>query len=168
MTKKSKPGIVGIHDADHLFRAAASKRHRRLVLARFLDEEAGRPTIHDKDLDPAHAILIRWADLESDGHLDKDETSLDESFRQEVFGQALHYLTATTSPSGYYYEKKFYVSGIGTPDGVLGQFPPVKAESIRAVIELKGAGTDLDHDKFNGRTPVQQCWDYLYNLPDCP
>ena len=42
------------------------------------------------------------------------------------------------------------------------QLPPV------AVIELKGAKTDLDRDKFNGRTAVQQCWDYLNALPDCP
>ena len=37
-----------------------------------------------------------------------------------------------------------------------------------AVIELKGADADLDHDRFNGRTPVQQCWDYLNALPGCP
>ena len=36
------------------------------------------------------------------------------------------------------------------------------------MIELKGADADLDRDKFNGRTPVRQCWDYLDNLPQCP
>jgi hypothetical protein len=37
-----------------------------------------------------------------------------------------------------------------------------------AVIERKGAKVDLDRDKSNGRTAVQQCWDYLNALPDCP
>ncbi len=37
-----------------------------------------------------------------------------------------------------------------------------------AVIELKGPAANLDADKFNGRTAVQQCWDYLNALPDCP
>ena len=166
--KKTKPGIGGIHDSGHLFRGTAHKRHRWLILPRFLKEEAEKPININGDRDAAHGILVRWADLESAGHLNKAETSLDESFRTEVFGQALRYLTSSTSPNAYFYEKKFYVSGVGTPDGVLGHFPPVKAESIRAVIELKDAATDLDHDKFNGRTPVQQCWDYLNNLPDCP
>ncbi|MGC8553706.1 MAG: Eco57I restriction-modification methylase domain-containing protein [Phycisphaerae bacterium] len=31
---------------------------------------------------------------------------------------------------------------------------------------LKAAGTNLDTDKFDGRTAVQQCWDYLNGLPD--
>ncbi|MEE9402832.1 MAG: DNA methyltransferase, partial [Desulfobacteria bacterium] len=37
-----------------------------------------------------------------------------------------------------------------------------------AVIELKGPTVNVDRDRFNGRTPVQQCWDYLNALPDCP
>ena len=37
-----------------------------------------------------------------------------------------------------------------------------------AVVELKGAMTDLDRDRSNGRTAVQQCWDYLNALPGCP
>ncbi|MHB1768340.1 MAG: Eco57I restriction-modification methylase domain-containing protein, partial [Phycisphaerae bacterium] len=35
-----------------------------------------------------------------------------------------------------------------------------------AVIEIKGANTDLDTDRSNGRTAVQQCWDYLNALPE--
>src|SRR5687767_11393061 len=110
--KKSKPGIAGIHDADHLFRGAALRRHRRLVLPRFLDEEAAKPINRGPEIDAAHAVFVRWADLESNGHLRGDETSLDEPFRQEIFGTALRYLTSTTSPNAYFYEKKFFVSGI--------------------------------------------------------
>lgn len=166
--KKVKPGIGGIYDENHLFAKAALSRHRRLVLPRLLGDEAFRLSTHRGQINAAHAVFIRWADLESNGHLQGDETSIDEPFRQEIFGMALHYLTAPASPNNFYYEKKFHIHNVGTPDGVLGHFPPVKAQSIRAVIELKSAATDLDHDKFNGRTPVQQCWDYLNNLPDCP
>ena len=35
-------------------------------------------------------------------------------------------------------------------------------------MELKDSGVNLDRDRFNGRTAVQQCWDYLNALPDCP
>ncbi|MDQ3624286.1 MAG: hypothetical protein M3463_17650, partial [Verrucomicrobiota bacterium] len=166
--KKNKPGIAAIHDSGHLFRAAALARHRRLILPRYLDAEAFRLSNRREEIAAAHKIILRWADLESDGHLAGNETTLDDSFRQEFFGQALHYLTQTTSPQAYYYAKGFHIPGIGPPDGVLGNFPPVNTRTIRVVVELKDAQTDLDHDKFNGRTPVQQCWDYLNNLPDCP
>ncbi len=165
--KKSKPGIAGVHDAEHLFRATAQRSHRTLVLPRYLQEEAFRRFNGGSTIAAAHAIFVRWADLESDGHLAKNETTLDDSFRQEIFGQALGYLTASTSPQSYYYEKGFFVPGAGPPDGVLGVFPPVAVNTVQAVIELKGADTDLDHDRFNGCTPVQQCWDYLNNLPEC-
>ena len=53
-------------------------------------------------------------------------------------------------------------------DGALGHFQAGKQNSPLVIIELKGSDADLDHDKFNGRTPVQQCWDYLNALPACP
>jgi Eco57I restriction-modification methylase len=137
-------------------------------LPRYLEAEAAKPINQGPTVNAAQQILIRWADLESTGELDRKETSLDDSFRQEVFAQALHYTTATVNPAAFQLEKSFFIPAIGTPDAVLGNFPPVDPKSIRAVIELKDASTDLDHDKFNGRTAVQQCWDYLYNLPDCP
>jgi len=166
--KKTKPGIAGIHDDAHLFRTVALSRTPHLILPRYLQEEAIKPINQGPEVAKAHAVLIRWADLESDGHLAKKETSLDDSFRQEVLANALRYFTPTTNPQSYHLEKSFFIPAIGTPDAVLGIFPPVEASSIRVVVELKDASTDLDYDKFNGRTAVQQCWDYLYNLPDCP
>ena len=47
--------------------------------------------------DKAQEVLVRWADMELDGHLDKKETALDASFFHEVFGDALGYKTATQS-----------------------------------------------------------------------
>ena len=57
------------------------------------------------------------------------------------------------------------MQGVGTADAALGDFPAVRAPA--AVIELKDARTDLDRDRSNGRTAVQQCWDYLNALPAC-
>ena len=34
-----------------------------------------------------------------------------------------------------------------------------------AVVELKGPRVHLDRDRSNGRTAVDQCWDYLVNTP---
>ncbi|MCK4341680.1 MAG: N-6 DNA methylase [Phycisphaerae bacterium] len=65
-------------------------------------------------------------------------------------------------------EREFTVPGRGTADGALGIFTIDAQQTPLAVIELKGADVDLDRDRFNGRTPVQQCWDYLNALPGCP
>ena len=165
---KAKPGPAASLRAGHLFQKTTIGRQRRLVLPRYLDEEAAKPINQGPAVEAAHQTLIRWADLESTGELERKETSLDDSFRQEVFAQALHYTTATANPAAFQLEKSFFISPIGTPDAVLGNFPPVDLKTIRVVIELKDASTDLDHEKFNGRTAVQQCWDYLVNLPDCP
>ena len=118
--------------------------------------------------DAAHKILIHWAELERQGHLAKKETALDANFMHEVFGLALHYRSATESPEDYQQERNFSIPDIGTADGALGNFAAGSSPSPLVVIELKGAAADLDRDRFNGRTAVQQCWDYLNALPDCP
>ena len=53
-------------------------------------------------------------------------------------------------------------------DGALGFFATGQPSAPVVIIECKDATTDLDHDKFNGRTPVQQLWDYMAQLPDTP
>jgi hypothetical protein len=106
--------------------------------------------------------------LDLDGHLDKKETALDAGFLYKVFGEALGYHTPIESPDAYELERNVTVPGVGTADGALGNFTPTFTGDPIAVIELKDKDTDLDHDRFNGRTPVQQCWDYLNALPQCP
>ena len=152
----------------NLFIKPAGRRRSGLVLARFLAEEAESMHYRGPQQEAAHKILVHWADLEREGHLARKETSLDANFMHDVFGQALHYLTVTESPDDYQQERNFTVPGIGTADGALGNFSPNRCRSPLAVIELKGAAVNLDRDRFNGRTPVQQCWDYLNALPDCP
>jgi hypothetical protein len=168
MKKKAAPSARSQVDGAYLFAKPEDRRRRALFLARFLAEEARSNLLSGKKQDHAHEILRKWADLESKGHLDKKETALDASFLQEVFGEALGYQSVTQSPENYQLERNFAVPGVGTADGALGLFGPENASSPVAVIELKGARIDLDRDKSNGRTAVQQCWDYLYALPDCP
>jgi len=151
-----------------LFASLGSRRRSGLILRRFLAEEAESLHYRGEQQEHAHEVLKRWADLETKGHLAKKETSLDADFLREVFGEALGYKAATESPDDYQLQRNFTVPGVGVADGALGNFGPHTQASPLAVIELKGAHANLDKDKFNGRTPVQQCWDYLNALPDCP
>jgi hypothetical protein len=151
-----------------LFSKPAGRRRSGLVLSRFLAEAAESMHLRGPEQDAAHKILVHWADLERQGHLAKKETSLDADFMHEVFGQSLHYRLATDSPEDYQQQRNFSIPGVGTADGALGNFTASSSPSPLVVMELKAAGVDLDRDKFNGRTPVQQCWDYLNALPECP
>ncbi len=151
-----------------LFGKPSARRRRTLILPRHLAQHAEDKTLQGKAHDRAYEILMRWADMQQQGHLQKKETALDANFLHEVFGEALGYKTTTQSPEGYQQQRNFSIPGVGTADGALGDFSPASTAEPVAVIELKGAITDLDHDRFNGRTPVQQCWDYLNALPGCP
>ena len=167
MAKRKKAAEQGILPPV-LFAKREIRRRSGLVLNRFLVEEADKMYYRGPEQDSAHAILVRWADLDREGHLARKETSLDADFLREVFGGALHYRSATQSPEAYELERNFTIPGVGAADGALGNFAPGAASSPLVVVELKAADADLDRDKFNGRTPVQQCWDYLNALPSCP
>lgn len=152
----------------NLFASSESRRRSGLILRRFLAEEAEKVFYRGQQQDDSHEIVKHWADLEHEGHLAKKETALDADFLHEVFGEALGYQGVTESPDDYQRQRNFTVPGVGIADGALGNFRPGAEGSPLVVMELKGAHVNLDKDKFNGRTPVQQCWDYLNALPDCP
>jgi len=154
--------------ANNLLTAVESRRRSGLVLGRLLASEADKMLYRGSQQDRAHAVLKHWADLERGGHLARKETALDASFLHEVFSDALGYLQATESPEDYQLERNFTIPDIGTADAALGNFRPGEKPSPLAVVELKGAWVNLDKDRFSGRTPVQQCWDYLNALPGCP
>ena len=151
-----------------LFIDTGRRRHPNLFIPKLLAEQARMPAIDGLDLQNAEAQLKHWAQLAEDGHLNQKETSLDAEFLEKIFGDGLGYKSVSESPHDYHREKNPTVAGAGTADGSLGFFVSGKTVAPIAIIELKGASTDLDHDKFNGRTPVQQCWDYLNQLPDTP
>lgn len=163
---RSKKPTTGA--AVSLFPQANRRRHPRLFLPKYLTEEANRLVIEPAELERVTAILANWAHAAMDGHLAQKETSLDAEFLQKILGEALNYKSVTESPNDYHREKNPSVPGAGVADGALGHFASGKTIAPTAVIELKGASTDLDHDKPGGRTPVQQCWDYLNQLPETP
>jgi hypothetical protein len=162
--KSDAPQLFEVQQRQHSIR---TRRQRAIFIPRFLREASQSQQLAGPARDSARAIILRWADLDRDGHLvGQTETSMDARFLDEVFGQALGYAVKTHSPAAFQLEHKLAVPGVGTADGALGDFP--SASSPTAVIEMKDASTDLDRDKSNGRTPAQQCWDYLNGLPDCP
>ncbi len=165
---KKRAGKPPLQNGLDLLARTAQRRIRPLVLPRLLAAEADNMQYRGEKQERAFDILRKWAKLEEQGHLKRKETALDASFLLEVFGDALGYKPATASPDKYYLERNFTVPGVGTADGALGAFTPLPPLQPVAVIELKDADTDLDRDKFNGRTAVQQCWDYLNALPECP
>ncbi len=110
-------------------------------------------------------MLIRWADFEKSGRLAKmKETQLQGDFLAEIFGQALGYARAVDNQTAWHQEQH-HAFGNQTPDGVLGNFRQGEALTPLVVIELKGPEVHLDRDRSNGRTAVDQCWDYLVNMP---
>lgn len=143
------------------------RRQRALFIPKFVREVADRQDLGGDAQDRAHKLLCHWADLESQGRLTAErETSIDTQFLDQVFGEALGYAVKTRNPSDWQLEHKITVTGVGIADGALGEFPASNSPTV--IIELKGARTDIDRDRSNGRTAVQQCWDYLNALPDCP
>jgi hypothetical protein len=149
-----------------LFTFHGRKRHPHLFLQKQLEDEANQLMVEPAELERVAAVLSKWADAAYDGHLVHKETELDAEFMQVVFGNALNYKSISESPNDYHREKNPTIAGAGIADATLGLFVSGQPPNPTVVVELKGADTDLDHDKFSGRTPVQQCWDYLNNLPD--
>jgi hypothetical protein len=137
----------------------------RLVLLRFLKEAAGDMRLDENELRAAHAVLVKWADLETSGRLAKlKETQIQGDFLAEVFGDALGYAGPTDGAEVWHREQHHLIAG-ETPDAILGFFRQAEEYKPLAVIELKGSKVHLDRDRSNGRTAVGQCWDYLVNTP---
>lgn len=167
MSKKPKKKPAE-REVSKLFASASKRKRRSLILPKYLEDEADKPIHRGPQQDQAFEIIKNWAKLESEGHLSKKETAVDAAFLHEVFEQALGYRSFSTSPDEYELQRNFGVPGVGTADGALGLFRSGAAQQPLVLIELKSADTDLDRHKFNGRTPVQQCWDYLNAFPECP
>ena len=60
----------------------------RLILARFLKDAAEDKRLDENGLKAAHAVLVKWADLETSGRLAKlNETQMQGDFLAQVFGE---------------------------------------------------------------------------------
>ncbi len=144
------------------------RRRHRLIIPAKLETARRSPETDTPEFYDAHAIFCRWAELEQSGKLLKmKEQNLKPSFLSEIFGQALHFAAFSGGAAEWNLQPEAQVNG-GAADAVLGVFAGDKAESPRAVVELKGPEVHLDRPAGGGRTPVQQLWDYLNALPGCP
>lgn len=160
---------AGAFPHEDLFAQIEERKRRKLILPKLLATAAEDMRLATRARDAAYSIVRKWAELADKGKLAGKETSIDDAFLAEVFGQALGYRGVTDNAAAYERERQFFVPGTGPADGVLGQFPPADPSRVVAVIELKGSKTNLDRDKSNGRTPVRQVWDYLNAMPEtCP
>ncbi len=149
-------------------RYGENRRHRPLFLPKYLEQGSRTNLLKGKAQDRAYEIICKWADLESSGKLEKKkETTLEGEFLTEVFGEALGYKLFRENEERWELEAKFFVDG-GEADAAIGLFEEGRKHPPRTVIELKGPTVNVDRDRFNGRTPVQQCWDYLDAIPECP
>ncbi len=137
----------------------------RLVLSRLLKAATLDTNLDQAHIAAAHAVLVKWADLEKSGRLKKlRETQMQGDFLAEVFGEALGYIKPVDGADEWQYEQHYSVAG-QTPDAVLGHFRQGLEKQLLGVVELKGPAVHLDRDRSNGRTAVDQCWDYLVNTP---
>jgi len=145
-----------------------NRQKRPLFVQAFLKEKSQDRRLQDARCERAHEIIVKWADLESKGALQtQTESSLEGEFLTEVFGEALGYLLFSEGKSEWNLKPKFRLND-QTADAAIGFFEAHRDVAPRAVIELKGPTANVDRDKSSGRTPVQQCWDYLREVPDCP
>jgi len=141
---------------------------RHLFLPQYLRVDAQDMRLRDKAQERAYEIIVKWADLEAAGRLRRrKETALEGDFLADVFAEALGYTRFSKGLPEWHLESQFAING-GTADAAIGHFRPTGRQTPRALIEFKGPATNIDRDRFAGRTPVQQCWDYLNGVPECP
>src|SRR3990172_10396597 len=157
---------------EHLFpelnkaRYGEARRLRPLFLPNLLQQEPKK--FLEEPAQNAHQIMCKWADIESSGKLDKmKETAIEGEFCKDIFGDALGYTLFSWGKDQWNFQQKYSVNK-GQADAAIGIFGADKKPQVRAVIELKGPTANVDKDRVNGRTPVQQCWDYLNEIPQCP
>src|SRR5262249_48612491 len=135
---------------------------------RFLADAANDKRLDLAALEGAHAVLVKWADLESSGRLVRlNETQMQGDFLAQVFGDALGYAGPLDGKEAWQRQQHHAIAG-ETPDPIPGHFSQAGPSTPLVVVELKGPKVHLDRDRSGGRTAVAQCWDYLVNTPpDC-
>ena len=164
----AKSQSIGVYQDPHddLYAQIEDRRRRHLFLPNVLDEAAKDLRLKSEKREAAYDVIRKWWQLAGDGKLNRKETSIDDKFLSEVFGDALGYRGVTEAAGNYERERQFTVPGVGPCDGALGMFPKPLPQNVRVIIELKDAQTNLDHDRSSGRTAVQQLWDYLNAMPE--
>jgi hypothetical protein len=144
--------------------ASRQPRTDRLVLPTLLDAASRDNRLND-DIEAAHRIVMRWVEMESSGRLaDFTEVQIRGDFLNEVFGSALGYVRPVDNADQWNLFPEFQIEG-QPADAALGIFRRDEQHLPLAVVEIKGPLVHLDRHRSNGRTAVDQCWDYLNNTP---
>jgi hypothetical protein len=147
--------------------AARQPKTDRLFLARLVEAAGEDNKITDADIERPYAIINDWAKFERLGRLATlNETQLQGDFLRDIFGDALGYTRAAENLPSWQLEQHLTYDR-HTPDAVLGRFAEGEPKRPQVVIELKGPGVHVDRDRSNGRTAVDQCWDYFVDIPTC-
>jgi hypothetical protein len=168
MAKIKESSVNSLFPDSNKARYGESRRARPLFLPNILKKESIDNRINGESQNRAYQIILKWADIESSGKLNEmNETAIEGEFCKEIFGESLGYTLFADNKENWNFQQKFTVNG-GQADAAIGVFGADKKPQVHAVIELKGPTVNVDKDRFNGRTPVQQCWDYLSELPECP
>jgi hypothetical protein len=159
---------------EHLFREmnparyGEGRRKRPLFVQAYLKEKSQDQRLQDSRCKKAYESVLRWADLESCGMLrTQTESNIEAEFLTQIFGDALGYTLFSEGHKQWNLQPKFRLND-QTADAAIGFFERHGTRNLHALIELKGPTVNVDRDKFSGRTAVQQCWDYLAEVPECP
>ncbi len=157
----------GLFPELHPARNGNGRKRQRLFIPKLLFDASKSKWLDDR-IEEAHAILVKWADLETSGKLaKKTEKTLHGEFLADVLGRALGYTLFSGGYETWDLEAEYAVAG-GHADAAIGQFAAGDRPPPRALLELKGPTSNIDRDRSSGRTPVQQVWDYLNEVPLCP
>ena len=94
----------------------------RLVLSRLLWQAARDMRLDEDEFRAPHAVLVKWADLETSGRLARlNETQMQGDFLAEVFGDALGYAGFAEGTEVWHRQQHHAIAG-ETPDAILGFF----------------------------------------------
>lgn len=141
--------------------ASLFSRNRLRELAQQINTEEIREHI---------TLLETWHDDYHNGSLKKDkETSREQAYNQSVFIKILGYQEKPAAP--YSFEPKSTTDKGQLPDAVISWTDVSKGiKNVSAVVELKGAGTDLDRPqrREGNMSPVQQAFKYKTQYRNCP
>lgn len=166
MTTSDHPELVpDLHTAAN---GDATGDHPRLILPNVLANAAVDFRLSPEREEEAHEIIRKWADMERSGKLaGMTESALQGEFLADIFGKVLGYKLFSENEQEWEIQTAYRVNG-GTADAALGVFRHDAPGIPHAMVELKGPLVNVDRDRFNGRTAVDQCFDYLIEQPGCP
>jgi hypothetical protein len=123
--------------------------------------------VNREERDAAHDIFRNWIHRLVSGGIGKlTETQVEHEFYSGLM-VALGYASVTnpTADQSWSLQPKWPIAGEGAVDAAIGRFGVDDSGKVAGeptvLVEIKGAGTDLDAKGSRRESPVQQLWRYL-------